>query len=169
MRRKPFDSENHACFVTFSCCRRRKILDHAQAKQIVIHFLGAQLHNQSGICVGFVIMPDHVHAIVHFGKEGLLGVFMNQWKRRFSIQLKNLYRTHLAGYGIKLDLKAAMWQPKYCVFNIRSKTKLNEKLAYMHANPVQAGLVDHPQDWKFGSSHYYLLGQSVGVPITPLK
>ena len=169
MRRKLFDSENHAYFVTFSCYRRRKILDHAQAKQIVIHFLGTQLHNQSGKCIGFVIMPDHVHAIIHFGKEGLLSVFMNQWKRRSSIQLKNFYRTHLVGYGIKLDLKGAMWQPKYYVFNIHSKTKLNEKLAYMHTNPVQAGLVDHAQHWKFGSARYYLLGKSVGVPITPLK
>jgi putative transposase len=58
---------------------------------------------------------------------------------------------------------------RYYVFNIHSKTKLNEKLAYMHANPVQAGLVDHAQDWKFGSARYYLLGKSVGVPITPLK
>jgi putative transposase len=169
MRRKLFDYENHAYFVTFSCYRRRRILDHAQAKQIVIHFFGAQLRNQSGRCVGFVIMPDHVHAIVHFGKEGLLSVFMNQWKRRSSIQLKNFYRTHLVGYGTKLDLKGAMWQPKYYVFNIYSETKLKEKLAYMHINPVQAGLVDHAQDWKFGSARYYLLGKSVGVPITPLQ
>ena len=34
-----------------------------------------------------------------------------------------------------------MLQPKYYVFNIYSDAKLNEKLAYMHNNPVQAGLV----------------------------
>lgn len=90
-------------------------------------------------------------------------MFINQWKRRSSIQLKNFYRTYLVGYGIKLDLKGAIWQPKYYVFNIHSKTKLNEKLAYMHANPVQAGLVDHAQDWKFGSAHYYMFGKSVMV------
>lgn len=72
MRRKIIDDQNHACFVTFSCYRRRHLLDHNQAKQIVIHFLGEQLRNQAGKCIGFVIMPDHVHAIVHFEKEGFI-------------------------------------------------------------------------------------------------
>jgi putative transposase len=168
MRRKIFDRENHAYFVTFSCYRRRRILDDDQAKQIVIHFLREQLRNQDGKCVGFVIMPDHVHAVVHFENEGLLSVFMNQWKRRSSIQLKKLYRTKLSNYGAKSNLKDAMWQPKYYVFNIYSGTKLNEKLAYMHNNPVQAGLVNEAKAWRFGSARYYLLGKSVGVPITAI-
>jgi putative transposase len=75
MRRKLFDSENHAYFVTFSCYRRRKILDHDRAKQIVIHYLVAQLNNQSGTCTGFVIMPDHVHANYPFSKGWIIEHF----------------------------------------------------------------------------------------------
>ena len=97
-----------------------------------------------------------------------MSVFMNQWKRRSSIQLKELYRTKLPNYGAKLNLKEAMWQPKYYVFNIYSKAKLREKLAYMHNNPVTAGLVNDAKKWKFGSARHYLLGRSVGVPITAL-
>jgi putative transposase len=167
MRRKLFDSENHAYFVTFSCYRRRKILDHDRAKQIVIHYLVAQLNSQSGTCTGFVIMPDHVHAIIHFQKAGLLSIFMNQWKRRSSMQLKKFFRTHLVQYSLKIDLDGPMWQPKYYVFNIYSKSKIKEKLAYMHANPVRAGLVSHAENWIFGSARWYLLGKSVGVPIAP--
>ena len=84
-------------------------------------------------------------------------------------RLSFIYRTHLIDYGFKLDLKGAMWRPKYYVFNIYSASKLKEKLTYMHANPVQAGLVDHAQDWRFSSARWYLLGKSVGVPITPLQ
>jgi putative transposase len=167
MHRTLFDFENHAFFVTFSCYRRRKMLDHDQAKQIVIHFLAAQLHNQSGVCTGFVIMPDHVHAIVHFQKAGLLSTFMNQWKRRSSIQLKKFFKTHLVRYRQKIDLNGPMWQPKYYVFNIYSELKIKEKLAYMHANPIRAGLVNHAENWMFGSARWYLLGKSVGVPIAP--
>jgi len=35
VRRKIVDGQNHACFVTFSWYRRRRLLDHNQAKQIV--------------------------------------------------------------------------------------------------------------------------------------
>jgi len=126
--------------VTFSWYRRRGLLDHNRAKQIVIHFPGEQLRNQAGQCVGFVIRPDHVHAIVHFTKEGLLSVLMNQWKRRSLIHLKRFYRIHPENDCSKLHVKDAMWQPKYEAFNVFSEARLNGKLAYMHNHPVQAGM-----------------------------
>jgi putative transposase len=58
-------------------------------------------------------------------------------------------------------------QPKDYVFNIYSECKIREKLAYMHANLVRAGLVSHAENGMFSSARWYLLGKSVGVPITP--
>jgi len=168
MSRKIFDRENHAHFVTFSCYRRQRILDDDQAKQIVIHFLAAQLKNQNGICMGFVIMPDHVHAMVQFNESDKLSVFMNQWKRRSSIQLKKLYIEKLTSYGAKIDLQDPMWQPKYYDFNIFFESKAIEKLTYMHMNPVKSGLIDRPENWKFSSARFYLLNKATGVPITKI-
>jgi len=74
----------------------------------------------------------------------------------------------MARYSLKIDLNGPMWQPKYYVFNIHSESKMKEKLAYMHANPVRAGLANYAENWKFGSASWYLLGKSVGVPIAPL-
>jgi hypothetical protein len=31
----------------------------------------------------------------------------------------------------------------------------NEKVAYIHWNPVEAGLVERPEDWKWSSLHDY--------------
>jgi putative transposase len=168
MPRKIFDNENHAHFVTFSCYRRQRILDDDQAKQIVMHFLAAQLKNQNGICMGFVIMPDHVHAMIRFQDSGMLSVFINQWKRRSSMQLKQLYKEKLTNYGTKIDLEKPMWQPKYYDFNIFSEAKAREKLTYMHLNPVKSGLIDRPENWRFGSARYYLMGKPIGVPITKI-
>ena len=53
----------------------------------------------------------------------------------------------------------------YYDFNLYSQKKTEEKLAYMHANPVRAGLVGHPCDWPWSSARYYDLGQTVGVPV----
>ena len=40
-----------------------------------------------------------------------------------------------------------------------------EKLKYMHRNPVERGLVAAPEDWRWSSYHFYLLGDPgpVGV------
>jgi len=168
MRRKTYDSENHAYFVTFSCYRRRKFLNDDRAKRIAVHFLSAQLKNQNGTCAGFVIMPDHVHAIVHFKEPDILSTFMNQWKRRSSIQIKKLYRTFFTAYNKEIDLSDPVWQAKYYVFNIYSEPKAGEKLTYMHNNPVKSGLVNCPEGWIYSSARWYTLSKPVGVPIMPL-
>jgi REP element-mobilizing transposase RayT len=86
MERKIFDIGGHAHFVTFSCYKRRRVLDDHRAKGIVIHFLADQLRRAEGACLGFVIMPDHVHGLVHFKEATMLSQFMQQWKRRSSIR-----------------------------------------------------------------------------------
>jgi putative transposase len=166
VRRRIFDNENHAFFVTFSCYRRRRILDNDRAKGVVVHFLTAQIKNQEGMCIGFVIMPDHVHALVKFHETGRLSTFMNQWKRRSSMQLKDLFKTVIKPYGEKMDLEKPMWQAKYYCFNVFTQKKIRQKLTYMHNNPVKAGLAERPENWRFGSARWYLLNKPVGVPIT---
>ena len=78
MERKVFDLGGHAHFVTFSCYRRRRLLDDGRARGIVVHFLSDQLRRSGGACIGFVIMTDHVHALVHFKEPGSLSQFMQQ-------------------------------------------------------------------------------------------
>jgi len=41
-----------------------------------------ELDKQNGTCSGFVIMPDHVHAILWFGKTERLSPFVRGWWRR---------------------------------------------------------------------------------------
>ena len=41
---------------------------------------------------------------------------------------------------------------------VRSEHKRIEKLRYMHRNPVKAGLVQRPEDWKWSSFNHYATG-----------
>jgi len=55
----------------------------------------------------------------------------------------------------KRNLKYRLWQPGFYDFNIHSEEKLLEKLNYMHNNPVKAGLVLSPCDYKWSSYKKY--------------
>ena len=71
----------------------------------------------------------------------------------------------------KIEKMAAddpVWQAKYYGFNLFSEDKIVEKLTYMHQNPVRAGLVEQPCDWRWSSARWYEQRRTVGVPITPL-
>ena len=163
--KRTFDREGHAHFVTFSCYRRRRLLDHDRAKKAVLGVLGSQLGRQDGRCVGFVVMPDHVHATVRFPRPDQISPFMKQWKRRSSIEIKRLIASSLVQYAETLDLTEPVWQAGYYDFNLHTTDKVSEKLNYMHQNPVRAGLVTRPVDWPWSSARYYEAGESVGVPV----
>ncbi|HEY2155900.1 MAG TPA: transposase [Isosphaeraceae bacterium] len=163
--RRIYDREGHAHFVTFSCYRRRRLLDQDELKTIVLETLASQLEIQRGKCVGFVVMPDHVHAIVWFPASDQVSHFMKQWKQRSSIQIKRLLRGHLPSYASKINLTEPVWQARYYGFNLFTERKVEEKLAYIHQNPVRAGLVPGPCDWPWSSARHYELGLRVGIPV----
>ena len=59
-----------AChFVTFSTYQRRRFLEPERAKEIVVEALQGCLVNHGASCTGFVVMPDHVHAILFGNAE----------------------------------------------------------------------------------------------------
>ena len=110
-------------------------------------------------------MPDHVHALIQFPQPGQLSRFMHGWKRTSSYRIRDWYRAHDAKYFHVCDMEDKFWTPKYCSFEIYSDAKLREKLAYVHGNPVRAGLVGTATDWPWSSARYYEWRQSVGVTI----
>ena len=62
-------------------------------------------------------------------------------------------------------MKDPIWQVRFYSFEIYSTAKIEEKLNYMHMNPVRAGLVEKPTEWRWSSARWYLEGRTVGVPI----
>ena len=132
---------------------------------MVIGVLADELRKREGLCTGFVVMPDHVHAILWFPETGCLSPMIRVWKSRSSRQLKQFVRVHLHDYWQTIDPKEPFWQARYYSFNVYSEDKAREKLEYMHLNPVRAGLVKRACDWRWSSARYYEDGSSVGVPI----
>jgi REP element-mobilizing transposase RayT len=62
----------------------------------------------------------------------------------------------------------AFWQRRFYDFNVWSSKKLQEKLNYMHRNPVQRQLVRHPADWPWSSWSHYEKGERGLIPVDQL-
>ncbi|MGZ0167378.1 MAG: REP-associated tyrosine transposase [Planctomycetales bacterium] len=153
-------------FVTFSCYKRRRLLDNDPVRRIVLGVLNSQMTKQDGRLVGFVLMPDHVHALVWLPRDESLPQFMKQWKQRSSRNIRKLALPLLPSYGALMKADDPFWQRKYYAFQIYSRQKLEEKLNYIHQNPVRAGLADRAAEWRWSSARHYEDGRTVGVPIT---
>jgi len=118
-----------------------------------------------GKCVGFVLMPEHVHALLWFPESGSLSRFMQQWKYRSSIQIKNYLRDSTPEYPSYFSITDPIWYKRFYSFEMERSEKVEEKLVYIHQNPVRAGLVKSAVDWQWSSARWYENKRSVGVTI----
>jgi putative transposase len=163
------DDALYTHFITFSGYHRRRLLDHDRCKQTFLGVLNEVREKFTARCVGFVLMPDHVHLLIWFPQPRQLSPFVQQLKGRSSTQIKRFLRDGLVQYAARISPADPVWQVRFYSFEIDGQKKLEEKLTYMHLNPVRAGLVARMIDWQWSSARWYEERQSVEVPIEPVE
>jgi putative transposase len=164
--RRVHSKGTYAHYVTFSCFKRRKLLTPDICKRVVIGQMAARLKKQLAICCGFVVMPDHVHALVWFPEENKISQVMDQWKEITSKKIESVYQAEFPKYWSSVGANETVWQDRYYGFNVFTNKKLTEKLTYIHNNPVREGLVKDPCDWPWSSARWWLKGQPVRISLS---
>ena len=124
---KRFQQSRHLHFVTFSCYRRRPLLDSSGRRELVERALENARRSYRFFVTGYVVMPEHVHLLVSEPERGLLATAIQAMKQSVARRLTPRNSGHF-------------WQARYYDFNVWSEHKRLEKLNYMHWNPVKRGL-----------------------------
>jgi REP-associated tyrosine transposase len=59
-----------------------------------------------------------------------------------------------------------IWQPGFHDWTVRDDADYSAKVGYIHMNPVEARLVERPEEWLFGSAcgNYALDGAPGAFP-----
>ncbi len=114
--------------------------------------------------VGYVVMPEHVHLLM--SEPGCLtpSRVLQVLKQRVSRELRGKARGASGEQSRFEDSDEGpelrrFWQRRFYDFNVYSQEKAKEKLNYMHANPVERKLVEHPKDWPWSSFLFYATGE----------
>ena len=118
----------YAHFITCSCYRRRQTLEEDQPKRILLGVFNQQLVRRNASCVGFVIMPEHVHAVVWFPQPGQLSLFIQEWKRISPERINTWFQCCRPKYWASAGMDGQFWQPKYYSFEIYAQEKLREEV-----------------------------------------
>lgn len=165
-QRQDYTDAPYVHFTTFSVFKCRRLLDLEEPKRIVLKVLNRQLLAMHAKCAGYVVMPDHVHALVWLQKAGGLRRFLHGWKRMSSFEIRRWYEAKAPNYFAEVEPGDHFWQAKNYTFHIESEHKLRQKLDYLHLNPVRAGLVNAAVDWRWSSARWYLRDELVDVPVS---
>ena len=88
--------------------------------------------------VDFVVMPNHVHAILTVGSDMTIEGAVGLIKGRFSYRLKDEF-----GY------LGEIWQPGFSEERIDTLEALRRCQQYIAENPVKAGLAKHPNEYPY--------------------
>ena len=123
-QRRIHSEGTYAHFVTFSCYARRKLLDPDPCKRVILGCMSAQMQRQKGTCIGFVTMPNHIHALIWFPEGNQSSLFMNKWKEQTSTRIAASFEKQFPKYWSKIPKDDPVWQKRYYDFNIYSDEKL---------------------------------------------
>jgi REP element-mobilizing transposase RayT len=92
---------------------------------------------------GWVVMPNHVHAVVWPRPPETLSRVLHSWKSFTSNQANKLL----------LRPKGTFWQAESYDHLIRDDDDHARCVAYTINNPVNASLCARPEDWRWSSAH----------------
>jgi putative transposase len=91
----------------------------------------ARLYHTSNrwFCRLFLLMPDHIHALLAFPPDSVMANTLGAWK------------------GFHTKKHGAAWQANFFDHRLRNDMELTEKAAYIRRNPVVKNLCLHEEDW----------------------
>jgi REP-associated tyrosine transposase len=174
MFKRVYTGVGNSHFVTFRCAGKRKLLEHPAPRQIVISVLSGLVDKGKVEVVAFVVMPDHVHALMWYPNgDSEHSKVVQTLKRLSSHCLIKYFDRHTPGFTKKLtvvrnDRKIrALWTRRFYDMNVDCHKKVEEAIEYIQNNPVKAGVVADCGDWKWGSAPWYFKRVKVGVKIRP--
>ena len=96
-------------------------------------------------CFGYVLMPDHIHAVLRPIQDGpVISKFMQAFKRETSAYFRP--RTYRG---------ASLWQPCYDDVLMPGGHAVMRRVRYMHANPLRRGMVEDAEQYVWSSARDY--------------
>jgi len=167
-RKYKFGEKEGAYFVSFATVNWIDVFTRDTYFSIITTSL-AYCRKEKGMEVyGYCIMPSHVHLIFRSSlgdPSGLMRDFKgytprkllkaieeNQQESRKEWLLWMFERAGLKNSNVK---QKQFWQQHNQPIEIWSLKVFEQKLNYIHQNPVEAGFVTDPIDWKYSSARNY--------------
>src|SRR5215217_4127446 len=148
-------------FYTATIHQWKPLLQTYNLEPVILDSL-SYLHGKGCIKVyGFVIMPNHMHLIWEFlqnnGKESPAASLMKYTAHEFQTTLREKNPLVLKEYMVDWSSRRYnFWHPKPDWFLLYKQKTIEQKLKYIHLNPMRGkwSLVSDPIDYPYSSAMF---------------
>jgi REP element-mobilizing transposase RayT len=112
------------------------------------------LKKYDGRVLGYVFMPDHIHLLLFIDGDKLSNLIRDFKK----------YTSQKTAVDLGLD-SGGLWSKGYDRQEIYSTEIFNQKLEYIHYNPVKKKLVTKSENWRWSSAIDYMTENNGPIPV----
>ncbi len=153
-------------FISGAVYRRIPIFRYHKQCEIFLHTLEAYRRKYEMRVHAYALMPDHYHVLLDFPVQHRLADFLRDFKSLVGKQiLEWMGQEGLSHLLARFQLSRTQHRERdarYCVLQYNSYVKtlpglraLQEKLNYIHSNPVREGLSKTPGAYSYSSARAY--------------
>jgi REP element-mobilizing transposase RayT len=162
------DNQNGVYFLTFQVVDWVDIFTRKIYRDIILEsFTFCRKHKGLKLWA-YVVMSNHVHCIISAKEENLSDIvrdFKAHTAKKIIKAVQEINESRRDWllkrfeFAAKSNLRSGtfqFWTHENHAVEIISNHFLRQKLAYIHENPVRAGLVEKPSDWLYSSQRNYM-------------
>jgi putative transposase len=156
-------SQYHAQFFTATIFKWNHLLKEEKYKHIIIDSLRFLVKEKRVIVYAFVIMNNHIHLVwqVQAGhkKENVQRDFLKYTGQMIKYDLEKNNLPLLASFLVKAkDRQYQFWKRNALSIDLFTQDIMQQKINYIHQNPVKAGLCKFAEMYKYSSCKFYETG-----------
>jgi REP element-mobilizing transposase RayT len=168
-----FGEAHYPHFMTCTVVGWLPVFTRPQCVQIVLDSWQFLQDQKRLTLLGYVVMENHLHFIAtspNLSKE--VGNFKSFTARKMIDWLQERGEESLLRQltdekdVFKVDRAHQLWQEGSHPKQILNEEMMEQKLTYIHYNPVRRGYVDDPTHWRYSSARNYAAQQGLVAVVT---
>jgi REP element-mobilizing transposase RayT len=160
-------------FITFAVVGWIDVFTRRQYCDLLIESLKYCQREKGLVVYAWCIMSNHIHLIIGRNKEFKLEAIVRDFKKFTSVQLCKAIEDNKtesrrewmleyfkkAATKSKKHTKYMFWQNEYHPVELSTNAMMDQKLSYIHNNPVEAGIVEKAEAYTYSSAKDYYLDE----------
>jgi REP element-mobilizing transposase RayT len=166
-------------FITFTCCQWISLIELINGYDLIYKWFD-HLKSWGHYINGYVIMPNHIHALIAFRNTGkLINTGVGNGKRLIAYEIikrlehkqeyKLLHQLSLAveAKDRERNKKHEVWEDSFDWKECRTHKYMCQKLDYMHNNPCRGkwDLATSPSEYEHSSARFYICSEHAAYPV----
>lgn len=156
-------------FITFATLEWVDVFTRAQYKDIIVESLKHCQQQKGMVLYAWCLMTNHIHLIIGRNGEENIESIIRDFKKYTSVMVMRAIENNEAEsrkqWMLRLFSGAALeskkhqkykfWQDSYHPVELSTNFLMDQKLDYIHNNPVKDGVVDKPEEYCYSSARNY--------------